>query len=74
MKAYQFSVQGDLHRVIAESKEDAEAKCCDIYGGFDVIDGKALCDRCAAVCDNCKANCSGMVTLHWGYKCKNKVK
>lgn len=59
MKAYQFSVQGGLHRVIAESKEDAEAKCCDIYGGFDVIDGKALCKRCNTMCDDCKAECNG---------------
>lgn len=59
MKAYQFSVQGDLRRICADSREDAEAACCDKYGGFDVEDGKALCTRCNTMCDNCKAECSG---------------
>lgn len=60
MKAYQFSVQGDLRRICADSLDDAEAICCDQYGGFDVSDdGKALCKRCNSICDNCKTVCCG---------------
>ena len=60
MKAYQFSVQGDLRRICADSLDDAYVLCCEKYGGFDVSDdGEALVKRCNSICDNCKTVCHG---------------
>jgi hypothetical protein len=73
MKAYQFSVQGDLRRICAESREDAEAACVDRFGGFDVENGEALCKRCNSMCDNCATECSGETKKHYSgciYKTK----